>query len=244
MRYRSYILLLLVCWACQKEPQRSCWKSAGANQNLMVPLSSFSYLHIHPHIEVELVQDSIDYVEWQAGSHLLSFLSAEIQADTLQLHNKNGCRFLRYQNGQVKAVVHFKSLKELYLANSEAVQTNNQWIANDLLIFLKEGVGAVHLNINAQKVTVRNNYGWQALKLTGSVGSLFVDLDGSSSVQATNLLVVDSISFRSISPMASYIAADQLLLKAQLYGAGNLYYDGQPSQILKTEYGTGRVLAK
>lgn len=174
----------------------------------------------------------------------MSFLSAEIQADTLQLQNNNSCRFLRYQNGKVKAVVHFTSLKELHLANSEAVQTIQQWLADDLLIFLNEGVGAVDLNINAQKVTVRNNYGWQALKLTGSVGSLFVDLDGSSSVQATNLLVADSISFRSISPMASYIAADQLLVKAQLYGAGNLYYDGQPSQILKTEYGTGRVLAK
>jgi hypothetical protein len=244
MPYLSYVLILLVCWACQKAPQRSCWKSAGATENLILPLASYKYLSIHPHIEVLLVQDSIDYVEWKAGSNLMSFLSAEIQADTLLLQNKNSCRFLRYQNGKVKAVVHFRSLKELHLANSEAVQTIQQWLADDLLIFLKEGVGAVDLNINAQKVTVRNNYGWQALKLTGSVGSLFVDLDGSSSVQATNLLVADSISFRSISPMASYISADQLLVKAQLYSAGNLYYDGQPSQILKTEYGTGRVLAK
>ncbi|MEY3100148.1 MAG: hypothetical protein RIS63_1047 [Bacteroidota bacterium] len=243
MRYLNYFLLLSVSWACQKAPQRSCWKTAGPTQNLMVPLSSFTYLHIHPHIQVALVQDSMDFIEWQAGAHLLPFLSAEIQADTLQLQNNNGCRFLRYRNGQVKAVVHFSSLNELHLSNSETVQTQQQWFANDLLIFLKEGVGAVDLNISAHKVTVRNNYGWQTLQLTGTVGSLFVDLDGSSSLQAASLLATDSISFRSISPRACYITADQLFVKAQLYGAGNLYYHGQPSQILKTEYGTGRVLA-
>ena len=143
----------------------------------------------------------------------------------------------------LRSQFHFSSIKELHVSNSDAIQTQQQWFANDLLIFLKEGVGTVDLNITAQKVTVRNNYGWQTLKLSGTVGSLFVDLDGSSSLQAASLLATDSISFRSISPRACYISADQLLVKAQLYGAGNLYYHGQPSQILKTEYGTGRVLA-
>ena len=243
MRYSIEIVLILLLVACQKAPERTCWKTTGTIENMIAPLSSFQYLYIHPHIEVALLQDSLNYVEWQAGSNLLSFLSAEIQADTLKLYNQNSCRFLRYQKGKVKAVVHFTSLKELHLANSEAVRTVHTWLAEDLLVYLKEGVGAVDLNISAHKVSVRNNYGWQTLQLTGTVGSLFVDLDGSSSVQATNLLVADSISFRSISPMASNIAADQLLLKAQLYGAGNLFYHGQPSQILKTEYGTGRVLA-
>ena len=244
MKYLIAFILILLLVACQKAPERTCWKTTGTIENMIAPLSSFQYLYIHPHIEVALLQDSLNYVEWQAGSNLLSFLSAEIQADTLKLYNQNSCRFLRYQKGKVKAVVHFTSLKELHLANSEAVRTVHTWLAEDLLVYLKEGVGAVDLNISAHKVSVRNNYGWQTLQLTGTVGSLFVDLDGSSSVQATNLLVADSISFRSISPKSSYIAADQLLLKAQLYGAGNLYYHGQPSQILKTEYGTGRVLAQ
>lgn len=244
MRYLSYILLLLVSWACQKAPERTCWKTAGPTQNLKVPLSSFTYLHIHPHIEVALVQDSMDYIEWQAGAHLLPFLSAEIQADTLQLQNNNGCKFLRYRNGQVNAVVHFSSINELHVSNSDAIQTQQQWFANDLLIFLKEGVGTVDLNITAQKVTVRNNYGWQTLKLTGTVGSLFVDLDGSSSLQAASLLVADSISFRSISPLSSWVRSGPIKLKAQLYGAGDLFYTIKPAILLKTEYSTGKVRPK
>ena len=237
-------MLMLLLVACKKAPERVCWKATGAIENLIVPLSSFQYLSIHPHIEVALLQDSLNYVEWQAGSNLLSFLSAEVKSDTLLLHNKNGCRFLRYQNGKVKAVVHFTSLKELHLANSEAVRTVKTWLANDLLIYLKEGVGSVNLALNAQKAIIRNNYGWQTLRLSGNVAALFVDLDGSASLQAPSLMVQDSISFRSTSPLSSWVRSGQLKLKAQLYGAGDLYYTGTPLVLLKTEYSTGKVRPK
>lgn len=244
MRPISYIAVLLTLWACQKAPQRSCWKGAGPVEKIQLPLSSFRYLHIYPHIEVALVQDSLDYIEWLAASNLQSFLSATIENDTLQLHNHNRCGFLRYRRGDVKAVVHFTALKELHLDNSEAVRTNNKWIAEDLLIFLKEGVGAVTLLIDAQKASIRNQYGWQTLRLSGTVSALFVELDGSAALDAPSLIVQDSISFRSASPLSSWLRADQIKLKAQLYGEGNLYYLGTPLLILKSEYGNGKVYPK
>jgi len=237
-------MLMLLLVACKKAPERACWKATGAIENVIVPLSSFQYLSIHPHIEVALLQDSLNYVEWQAGSNLVSFLSAEVKSDTLLLHNKNGCRFLRYQNGKVKAVVHFTSLKELHLANSEAVRTVKTWLADDLLIYLKEGVGSVNLALNAQKAIIRNNYGWQTLRLSGNVAALFVDLDGSASLQAPSLMIQDSISFRSTSPLSSWVRSGPIKLKAQLYGAGDLYYTGTPLVLLKTEYSTGKVRPK
>jgi hypothetical protein len=244
MKYPIAFILILLLVACQKAPERVCWKATGTIENMIAPLSSFQYLYIHPYIEVALVHDSLNYVEWQAGSNLLSFLTAEIEADTLKLYNKNGCRFLRYQKGKVIAVVHFTSLKELHLANSESVRTVKTWLADDLLVYLKEGVGSVSLALNVQKATIRNNYGWQTLKLSGNVAALFVDLDGSASLQAPSLMVQDSISFRSTSPLSSWVRSGQLKLKAQLYGAGDLFYTGTPSVLLKTEYSTGKVLAK
>ena len=244
MRYSFALILLLCLVACKKAPERACWKATGAIENLIAPLSSFQYLYIHPHIEVALLQDSLNYVEWQAGSNLLSFLSAEVKADTLQLHNKNGCRFLRYQKGKVKAVVHFTTLKELHLANSEAVRTVKTWLADDLLVYLKEGVGPVSLVLNAQKVSIRNNYGWQTLRLSGNVAALFVHFDGAASLQAPSLMVQDSISFRSTSPLSSWVRSGPIKLKAQLYGAGDLFYTLKPTVLFKTEYSTGKVRPK
>lgn len=227
--------------ACQKAPQRACWKATGTIENLSVPLADFQYLVIHPHIQVSLLQDSLNYIEWQAGHNLMSFLAAEVKDDTLALRNKNTCRFLRYQNGKVKVVVHFTSLKELHLANSEQVSSAGKWTQDELLIYMREGVGLVDLKLAVQKLVVRNNYGWQALRLSGQAKSFFVDLDGSAAVDAKNLSVKDSISFRSSSLLTSYISADQILLKAQLYGSGDLFYAGNPSVLLQTAYGSGKV---
>jgi hypothetical protein len=71
-----------------------------------------------------------------------------------------------------------------------------------------------------------------------------VDLDGSAALEAPALQVQDSISFRSASPLSSWLRADQIKLKAQLYGEGNLYYSGTPLFILKSEYGNGKVYPK
>jgi hypothetical protein len=102
----------------------------------------------------------------------------------------------------------------------------------------------VNLVLNAQKATIRNNYGWQTLRLSGNVAALFVDFDGAASLQAPSLVVQDSISFRSTSPLSSWVRSGQIKLKAQLYGAGDLFYTMEPYMLLKTEYSTGQVLPK
>lgn len=241
---KTLLLLVFVSLlgACQKAPERACLKRTGELEKLAIPIDSFSFLYLHPHIELVLVQDSLNYLEWEAGAHLLPYLEATIEADTLHLKNNNRCKFLRYQKGDVKATFHFTEFAELHLANSEQVSIQGSWVANELLLFLKEGVGKVQLQVALDKLTIRNNYGWQNAQISGSCKALFVDLDGSASIQTTQLQVADSLSFRSAAPLSSHIWADQILLKAQLYGPGNLYYSGTPSTLLKSEYNVGKVM--
>lgn len=242
MRFVAFFIGVLFLCACQKAPQRACWKSTGPIEKSIIPINNFDFVDLHPHIELILVQDSLDYLEWEAGANLLPFLEAQIEADTLHLINKNRCKFLRYQKGKIKATLHFSKIAELHLANSDAVTNHGSWIANELLLFLKEGVGNITLDIDMQKLSIRNNYGWQHAQISGSCKALFVELDGSAAINTSQLQVVDSISFRSASALSSQIWADQLLLKAQLYGPGNLYYSGTPSKLLKSEYNSGKVL--
>lgn len=244
MKYYFLFGFLVAALSCQKVPQKACWKNSGEITNEHIPINSFRYLKLAAHIELELIQDSLDFIEWQAGANLQPFLKLTYSADTLSLGNANRCNFLRYKNGKVKAVLHFTSIDELHLENSEMVSNIGKWKQNELLIFLKEGVGEVALLIDVQKLSVRNIYGWQQLKLKGQSARLFVELDGSASINTLGLNVQDSIAFRSASLLSSYIWSDQIMLKAQLYGAGNLYYSGIPNTLLKTEYSKGRVLPK
>ena len=90
------LLLMLSLVSCKKPSDRACWKGAGPAQTLQVPFSDFQYLHIHAHMEVTLIQDSLNFVEWEANENLMKFLSAEKDLDTLVLRNLNHCHFLRY----------------------------------------------------------------------------------------------------------------------------------------------------
>lgn len=244
MRIILIISLLCTVYACEKPSQRACWKTSGPIVQKPIELQSFLFLKVGPYIEIEFVQDSLNFLEWEAGANLTSFLNLTYDHDTLILNNENRCKFLRYSNGHVKAKLHFSAIKELHLYNSEQILTNGKWTTDELLVHLKEGVGKIELNLEVGKLDIRNNYGWQPTQIKGICQALFVDIDGSASLNCAELKISDSVSFRSSSPLSSYVMADSALLKAQLYGPGNLYYLGVPSQILKSEYNTGKVLPK
>jgi hypothetical protein len=244
MRILAFTCLIFLLTACQKPAGRACWKKSGVQTESELTLDAFQYVRLHDGIELILIQDTVNFLKWEAGDNLMNFLEAQIMADTLHLKNLNHCRFLRYKNGKVKAYLHFKSIKELFLANSESVSTSNLWSADQLLVHLEEGVGKVNLELEVDQLEIRNIYGWQPLNLEGQCKALFVDLDGSASLNSSGLLVADSISFRSSSPISSQINADGSILKAQLYGPGDLYYTGLPSAIYKSEYNTGKVRPK
>jgi hypothetical protein len=226
------LLLMLSLVSCKKPSDRACWKGAGPAQTLQVPFSDFQYLHIHAHMEVTLIQDSLNFVEWEANENLMKFLSAEKDLDTLVLRNLNHCHFLRYGEEKVSVKVHFTELKQLLFENSELVKTNGLWQQNAFEFILKEGAGPIDLELSGTRAFVRNLYG------------LFADLDGSATLDAKALSISDSLLFTAASPKSSYFHTTGLLVKAQLHSIGNLYLKGQPSLLLKNEYSAGKVVVQ
>lgn len=238
------LLLMLSLVSCKKPSDRACWKGAGPAQTLQVPFSEFQFLHIHAHMEVTLIQDSLNFVEWEANGNLMKFLSAEKDLDTLVLRNLNHCHFLRYGEEKVSVKVHFTELKQLLFENSELVKTNGLWQQNAFEFILKEGAGPIDLELSGTRAFVRNLYGWQAMTLKGNLSWLFADLDGSATLDAKALSISDSLFFTAASPKSSYFHTTGLLVKAQLHSIGNLYLKGQPSLLLKNEYSAGKVVVQ
>ncbi|MFM6946788.1 MAG: GIN domain-containing protein [Flavobacteriales bacterium] len=236
------IVMFLVLFACQKPADRACWKGAGNTTFRQVSFSSFEHLHLHANIEVELIQDSMNLIEWEAPENLMNFLVAEKVLDTLVLRNENHCHFLRYGNEKVKVKVHFKALKRILFENSEPVTMQGTWQQNVIEFILKEGAGPIQIDLNAHHAFVRNLYGWQDVQLTGSLSWLYADLDGTASIDATGLQITDSLLFSSASPKSSRVAADSILVKAQLHSIGNLYLKGWPSLILQNTYASGKII--
>ncbi|MEN9292139.1 MAG: hypothetical protein RLZZ357_1983 [Bacteroidota bacterium] len=238
------MMLILSLVSCKKPSDRACWKGSGPAQTLQVAFDDFQYLHVHANMEVTLIQDSLNFIEWEANENLMKFLKAEKDLDTLVLRNTNRCHFLRYGKEKVSAKVHFTELKQLLFENSELVKTNGIWQQNAFEFILKEGAGPIDVELSGTRAFVRNLYGWQAMKLSGHLSWVFADLDGSATLDATNLSITDSLLFTAASPKSSYFQTSGLLVKAQLHSIGNLYLKGLPSLLLKNEYSAGRVVVQ
>lgn len=244
MKAGSIFLIFLLLFSCQKPADRACWKGAGNVVKQQVPFESFEFLHIYPHMKVVLIQDSLDYVEWEANENLMNFLEAEKALDTLILRNHNRCRFLRYRKEQVTVKVHFTALQQILFENSDTVKTAGIWQQNELEFILKEGAGMINLELAGNHALVRNLYGWQNLRLKGQLNWLYVDLDGSASIEAQELQLTDSLLFISASPRSSRLSSDGIKVKAQLHSVGDLYLKGIPSILLQKAYSKGKIIVE
>ncbi len=210
--------------------------------NTQVTIEPFDFLHIHSFLEVELIQDSLNYIEWEANANLMNFLVAEKSLDTLILRNLNRCHFLRYGKEKVKVKVHFKHLKQILFENSELVSTKGTWQQNSFELILKEGAGPIDFQLDGKHAFVRNSYGWQNMQLKGQLQWLYADLDGSALIDARSLVIQDSLLFSGSSPKSSKFATPGILVKAQLHSIGNLYLTGTPSLLLQTTYSSGKII--
>lgn len=237
-------LCFLLLFSCQKPAERACWKGAGNVIKQQVPFESFAFLHIYPHMKVVLIQDSLNYIEWEANENLMNFLEAEKALDTLILRNRNRCHFLRYQKEQVNVKVHFSALQQILFENSDTVRTQGIWEQNDVTFILKEGAGLIQLELAGHHAFIRNLYGWQDLQLKGQLNWLYVDLDGSASLEAQELNLMDSLLFSSASPKSSRLSSEGIKVKAQLHSIGDLYLKGTPSTLLQTTYSSGKIIVE
>lgn len=242
MKIGGVLLLLFFLFSCQKESERQCWKGVGEPLTYQQSFTDFRFLHLHAYMQVELIQDSLNFVEWKTASNLKSFLQANVENDTLILRNKNRCHFLRYKNEKVKAIVHFTQLDQINFENSDSVSMKGTWHFGQTELILKEGAGPIQLNLAGQKMFVRNLYGWQNLNINGQLSWLYADMDGSATIEAGSLNLLDSLHFMSAAPRSSTIHGGGIRVKAQLHSVGNLVLEGQPSELLKMEYNSGKVI--
>ncbi|MEN9700693.1 MAG: hypothetical protein RLZZ301_1891 [Bacteroidota bacterium] len=241
MKAVYFCFTLFLIWSCQKPSERPCWKNAGSPQLETRQLGAFQHLHVHPHLQVVLIQDSLDYIEVEAGAHLVPFIETKISSDTLLVRDLNRCHFLRYRHEKQVLKIHFTQLKSIYYEGSDTLSTQGTWHFEQLLLSLHEGAGHLNLAVAGNALELRNNYGWPDLQLSGTLSTLYADIDGNGSLQAKTLAVKDSILFLSASSVSSYLKAESCKLKTELRGEGNLYVYGTPSLLLKSEYQKGRV---
>lgn len=238
----AVIISLVLVSSCKKPENRACWKGTGQIVTKIISLPSFESMELHQRLHIELVQDSMEFLEIQAGENLQQFIEWSVVDGKLEIWNKNKCVYLRYKTGDVKVVIHFKSLKKLTYWGSEFLSCSDTIQADYLDVLMNDGAGDLDLTVQANAFNVVNPHGFSNIAVHGSCKFLRLDIDGYGTFDTRDLKVNDSIAVMYASNGTSHLDANNIKIKAELSSSGNVMYQGTPSEILKMRYSTGDLI--
>ena len=232
--------------SCKKPSDRSCFKTTGSIINKIIPLGNFNKIDLGPYIQYELIQDTINFIEINAGENLINFISSDIEGEKLTLKNNNKCRFLRYKKEKVTAKIHFTTLNSIFYHGSETLISKDTLVFSETTLTLdaNETSGSIYLKLKAKTIHLNNSNGTPDFELSGSCDFFTIDISANGTFSAKNLFVKDSIYLHYSSSLYSELQSSNCKLKAELSGIGDVGYFGIPSSILTNYYNSGRLIDK
>ena len=248
MVFRLFFLFSIVFFfiSCKKQSDRSCFKTTGSIIDKIILLGSFSELDLGPYIHYELIQDTANFIEINAGENLINFISSDIEAGKLVIKNNNKCRFFRYKTEKIVVKIHFSALDFIFYHGSELLFSMDtlDFSSSDLTLKADESSGFINLIVKAKTIHLNNSNGTPDIELAGSCDFFTIDISANGTFSTKNLFVKDSIHLHYASSLYSELQSSNCKLKAELSGIGDVGYFGVPSLILTNYYNSGRLIDK
>lgn len=240
-----FISFLVLLVSCEKQENRSCFKTAGDDSSIELLVDPFDKVYLKEHMEFILIQDTVEKVVISGGKNLLNFIDIAVIDGRLEVFNTNRCSFLRSFKKKVKVEIHFKQLINIHFEGTETLSNVGTLQFNWLSVLIRDGAGPVKLNFNANTIFTTIAHGWGDFTYTGNVNYANFNVRSNGYCDTYGLNVTDSITVISNTPGTSKINANGAQLKAEIDGSGDIWYKGVPNgSPIVYKYGTGEVISK
>jgi len=231
--------LLLITVSCEK----IIFSDFGPLQQREITYDYFSGISIYNTFDVELKSDSVFSIELECYSEYVDNIKIELDSNILKISDNNGIKWMTgYPRPKIK--IAFPGLDDkIYLeypVNMISIDTLN--LPRLVLISRgKTGDFDLILNVNYfQAVTGSDNHGTYTFK--GNAKHAYLWPRGSSRFEASDLLTKTClIKSNSISDCWVNVSES---LEAELNTMGNIYFSGNPDEIvILEESGSGRLIS-
>jgi hypothetical protein len=233
-----FIFFFGIICSCEKENMCDCTKSTGPIVTEKRSLQSFHRLEVRKNVVVTLYQDTIEYVEVEAGSHLIDLVVTEVNNGVLLITNLNKCNWVRSYDIEIHARVHVKKLD--YIDHFGAREIN---CADTLLIdyidIRQNNSSDIHLLMKANQVYARQMAGGGDIYLSGSSDFCYTFAGSFGYIYAGDLVSQSvNVDHRSTGEIHVHAISD---LRVYIEGKGNVFYQGSP--VIDSEIkGAGKLI--
>lgn len=239
----NFFALLLATGAfvsCKKENRWDLFKSTGDIVKQTRTLAPFDSIYVEDNVNVIITEDSTTYeATVEAGEHLVDLVRTEVVNGELRIRNDNKCNFVRSYKKPMNVYIRAKNTLTRITSKGTGTVSSTNALTAPVLKFETKSSGFIDIIVNSPRV-----FTWQHgdgdITLHGYAGELDIYNVGYGFTIAQDCNTSYTWAHASTTGKVTCAASDLLIV--EIYSSGNVYYRGNPGQILKKVYATGNLL--
>lgn len=248
MRTWATFLIFLLLIGCDSEDTNDCLQSAGTTIKQEVAVSSFNRILVEQGVNMVLIQDSVPRVVVQTGENLMPDIKVQIVEGQLQLRNENDCNFFR-DYGLTTIYVYSPDVSEIRSSTQGEIRSQGTITVDKLKVYSENyrnneylTSGEIYLTVNTQDFQLVFN-GVSNMYIQGMAKQLTVTMaSGNGRFEGRDFIVENAnIYHRSSNDVIVNVEG---LLKADLYGTGDLIAVKRPATEEVTEHYKGKYIVE
>lgn len=225
--------------ACNK---RDCLSTSGQKVKVTRDLDAFKQIEIYNFFNVYLKSDTVNKIEIEAGEKLIPNIVSDVAQDVLTIKDINACGFIKGYASK-NLYISMDTLTEVLIHDGINLYTIDTLRYNTLKVKYLSQIGQCDLMLNGYSFQLQVWYASGEYKLKGKTKYAYLDAEELSFIYAEEFESEFCDVYQN-SMGDCYIKTDGQL-KIRILDSGNIYYSGNPSEIIYEEMsGTGKLIKK
>jgi hypothetical protein len=225
--------------SCKKENLCDCLKGTGSMVKEKRSVDNFTIIEVHKNIFVTIIQDTVTFVEVEAGKNLLPLIKTDVRSGLLYITNDNTCNWVRSYEKEIHVYVHVKNLFEISSYSGRDITSSNT-ITSPVLFVHNFFSGNIFLDISTNESYTKQRGSGGDITITGHTDYNYIFSQGYGFVHLEKL--------QSNTATVSQNGTGDIHLNVrnsmdvEITGSGNVYYSGNPSINQHASPGSGKLI--
>ncbi len=234
------ILLILTCFSSFSCDKKDCLKSSGVQKKEVRLLDAFREIHVYNYFDVYLKTDTVNKIEIEAGENLLQNIETSIIDGVLTIKDLNACGFIKGYDKK-KLYISADTLFAVEIYDGVNLYSSDTLKFPSLKVKYLSDLGHCNLTVDCKALTFQVWYGSGAYILKGQTDYLYFDIEHLAIGYADELETTTATVLNN--SMGNCFINVNGELKASILDEGNIYYQGNPTNIVIEERtGTGKLI--
>lgn len=244
MRFSLLCILFLLLIGCKKSEDRTCIKSTGDETVVTIDApQGLDSLYLFDDIFYELIEDEHSRIEIHAGENLQNHIDFALENGKITLNNHNRCDWVRGFDSEINVKIYAPEFRYIHYEGYNKVISSSTLTSQNLFVYMHWNAGEINMDVDVGYLEVIAMSGWGNFNLSGNTGVSFLVCKENSFCDATDLNTKASLKIVSESSANMRVNADHVSkLEAETKARGNIYYTGQPEEVVFLQSGEGEII--